>query len=116
MEWKMGYRDERLHGERILHDTAGALFTGEYLTVFPAGLGQYTTIYTNGRPDGVLVVLRGNGAISYTGSYNKGYPDCEFLYHDKDGRVYRKEYYVMVKFMRAVEEEPEAVSTPVTGS
>lgn len=114
VEWRKGYRDGRLHGERVLYDSTGTLFTGEYLTVFPAGLGQYKTICTNGRPHGVLVVLHGDGAIRYTGAYNKGYPDGEFLYYNKDGKVYRKEYYSMGKFLRAIENEPDAVSTPVT--
>ena len=112
VEWKKGYREGRLHGERILYDTIGALFTGEYLTVFPAGLGQYRTTCTNGRPHGVLVVLRGDGSVSYTGNYNKGYPDGEFLYNNTDGTVYRKEYYVMGKFLRSLEQETNTSPAP----
>lgn len=114
VEWRKGYRDGRLHGERVLYDSTGALFTGEYVTVFPAGLGQYKTICTNGRPHGVLVVFHGDGAISYTGAYNKGYPDGEFLYYNKEGKVYRKDYYAMGRFLRAIEEEPDAVTTPIS--
>jgi len=110
MEWTKPYRANKLYGERVLRDSTGALFNGEYLTVFPMGMGQYKTICTNGRPHGELIVLRGNGNVSYTGSYNKGYPDGEFLYYNKEGKVYRKEYYSMGKFQRS--DEPETGATP----
>ena len=105
VEWTKAYRNGRLHGERILRDSTGALFNGEYLTVFPAGMGQYKTICHNGRPHGELIVLRGDGTVSYTGKYDKGFPDGEFLYYDKDGKVYRKEYYSMGEFLRSTGEE-----------
>lgn len=112
IEWIKPYRNNRLHGERILRDSTGALFNGEYLTVFPIGLGQYRTTCTNGRPDGELIVLRGDGAVSYTGRYNKGFPDGEFLYYDKDGKVYRKEYYSMGKFLHSSENETKDGALP----
>ncbi|MBK9176503.1 MAG: hypothetical protein IPM46_09220 [Flavobacteriales bacterium] len=112
VEWTKAYRHGKLHGERILRDSTGALFNGEYLTVFPAGMGHYRTICTNGRPHGELIVLRGDGMASYTGSYNKGYPDGEFLYFNNEGKVYRREYYSMGKFLRSTEEETNATPTP----
>lgn len=112
IEWIKPYRNNRLHGERLLRDSTGALHNGEYVTIFPLGMGQYKTICTNGRPHGVLVVLRGDGAVSYTGAYNKGYPDGEFLYYDNGGKVYRKEYYSMGKFQRSDERETNGSPAP----
>jgi hypothetical protein len=50
--------------------------------------------------------------VSYTGSYNKGYPDGEFLYYNKEGKVYRKEYYSMGKCLHSTDEETNASPAP----
>lgn len=108
IEWSKAYRGNRLYGERVLRDSTGALFNGEYLTVFPLGMGQYKTICTNGRPHGELVVLRGDGTVAYTGRYNKGYPDGEFIYYDKSGKVYRTEFYAKGRCLRSSDDAPKA--------
>ncbi|MBL8011081.1 MAG: hypothetical protein JNJ64_10780 [Flavobacteriales bacterium] len=108
LEWTKPYRRNELYGERVLRDSTGALFNGEYLTVFPLGLGQYKTICTNGRPHGELVVLRGDGTVAYTGRYNKGYPDGEFTYYDKSGKVYRTEFYAKGKCIRSSDDTRKA--------
>ncbi|MBK6627717.1 MAG: hypothetical protein IPG35_09005 [Flavobacteriales bacterium] len=107
-EWSKAYRGNRLHGERVLRDSTGALFNGEYLTIFPWGMGQYKTICTNGRPHGELTVLRGDGTVAYTGRYNKGYPDGEFIYYDKAGKVHRTEFYAKGRCVRSSDDMPKA--------
>ena len=102
VEWTKGYRDGKLHGERILRDSTGALYNGEYLTVFRSG-ARYLSVCTNGRPHGKLTMLRPSGEVSYTGNYTNGFPDGEFLYFDNEGEVWRKEYYIMGKFERSTQ-------------
>jgi antitoxin component YwqK of YwqJK toxin-antitoxin module len=46
-------------------------------------------------------MLRNDGKVSYTGWYNDGRPDGEFLYYDRDGQVYRKAYFENGVFVRS---------------
>lgn len=103
IEWTGAYRIGTLFGERILRDSMGTLFNGEYTTVFPMGLGHFTISCSNGRPYGKLTVFRSNGEVGYTGRFVNGFPDGEFLYLDKEGKVWRKEYYVTGKFERSTQ-------------
>ena len=102
-EWTKAYREGHLFGERILRESTGALFNGEYTTVFPLGTGQYTTTCVNGRPYGKLTVFGPKGEVSYIGNYDKGFPEGEFVYYDKEGHITRKEYYKKGEFVNSVE-------------
>jgi antitoxin component YwqK of YwqJK toxin-antitoxin module len=93
IEWTKAYRKGALFGERILRDSSGALVNGDYTTVFPMSGGYYTTTCTNGRPHGKLTVFRANGEVGYTGNYNKGFPEGEFIYYDGKGDIVRREFY-----------------------
>lgn len=50
VEWTGGFRDGKMHGERILRDSTGTLYNGEYLTTFPMGMGRYRVACTPGPP------------------------------------------------------------------
>lgn len=93
VQWTLAYRKGTLFGERVLRDSTGALVNGEYTTFFPRRSGHYTTICTEGRPDGKLTVYRSTGEVMYTGGYKKGFPDGEFIYYDRKGDVVRRESY-----------------------
>lgn len=112
IEWTKSYREGKLHGERILRDSTGALFNGEYRTVFPLGRGHYTTICVNGRPQGKLVATLKSGKVAYTGNYRDGLPDGEFIFFGPEGNIWRKEFYEMGKFVRSTQAGREGRHTP----
>ncbi len=114
LEWTKAYREGQFYGERILRDSTGALFNGEYTTYFPKGGGQYTTTCINGRPHAPFTVLRPDGETGYTGNYNNGFPDGEFIFFDKAGAVYRKDHYVMGKFQRSTQHGSKGGTTPAS--
>lgn len=93
IKWTGAFRKGALFGERILRDSTGALVNGDYTTVFPMNGGYYTVTCTEGRPHGKLTVFRSNGEVGYTGSYDKGFPDGEFIYYDRKGDIIRREFY-----------------------
>lgn len=112
VEWTKSYRDGKLHGERVLRDSSGALFNGEYVTAFPLGRGHYTCMCINGRPQGKLVAILKSGQVAYTGSYRDGFPDGEFIFFSPDGSVWRKEYYQMGTFIRSTQRGNNGAHTP----
>ncbi|MBK6548817.1 MAG: toxin-antitoxin system YwqK family antitoxin [Flavobacteriales bacterium] len=111
VEWTKQYRDGKLFGERVLRDSTGALYNGDYLTEYQSG-ARYTTNCINGRPHGEWNMLRPNGEISYTGHYTNGFPDGEYIYFDNDGKIFRKEYYEMGKFIRSTQRGANGAATP----
>ena len=112
IEWTGGFREGEMHGERILRDSTGALYNGEYVTKFPMGMGQNTVTCTKGRPQGELIMLRNDGKVSYTGAYKDGRPDGEFLYYDRDGKVYRKAHFENGVFVRSTRRGNDGDHTP----
>lgn len=103
IEWIGGFREGEMHGERILRDSTGALYNGEYVTKFPMRMGRYTVTCAQGRPHGELTMLRDDGTVGYIGRYNDGRPDGEFLYYDRDGKVYRRAYFEKGVFVRSTQ-------------
>ena len=102
-EWTKGFRKGKFFGEHILRDSTGVLFNGEYTTVFQMGRGQYSTTCINGRPHREFTVLWNNGLQGYTGHYNMGYAEGEFVYYDKVGNVIYRDYYEKGKFVNGVQ-------------
>lgn len=105
IEWTKAYRNGKFFGERILRDSTGTLFNGDYTTVFPMGHGQYTVTCINGRPHGELKVLGRNDRLGYTGNYNNGLPDGEFVFYGRTGNVIYRDYYKNGKFVNGVQAE-----------
>lgn len=112
IEWTGGFRDGEMHGERILRDSTGALYDGEYLTTFPMGMGRYRVTCIQGRPQGELIMQRNDSTVSYTGWYTDGRPDGEFLYFDREGEVYRKAHFENGVFIRATRRGFDGSHTP----
>lgn len=112
IEWTGGFRDGEMHGERILRDSTGALYNGEYLTTFPMKMGQYRVTCIQGRPHGELIMQRNDNSVSYRGRYENGRPDGEFLYFDRAGEVYRKSYFENGVFLRATRRGGDGGHTP----
>ena len=112
VEWTKAYRDGKLHGERILRDSTGALVDGEYVTWYPMRRGQYTVACVNGRPHGKVTAHLADGRAAYTGNYSNGLPDGEWIFFDKEGKVWRKEYYIMGKFERSTQGGGKGGYTP----
>lgn len=112
VEWTGGFREGEMHGERILRDSTGALYNGEYLTTFPMKMGQYRVTCTQGRPHGKLIMQRHNGSVSYSGQYVNGSPDGEFLYFDRKGEVYRKAHFENGVFIHATRKGYDGGHTP----
>lgn len=112
IQWTGGYHEGEMHGERILRDSTGALYNGEYLTTFPMKMGQYRVTCTQGRPHGELIMQRNDGSVSYSGQYVNGRPDGEFLYFDRKGEVYRKSLFENGVFIRATRRGFDGARTP----
>ncbi|MBK9762716.1 MAG: hypothetical protein IPO87_04980 [Flavobacteriales bacterium] len=112
LEWSMGLKSGRLHGLRVLRDSTGAKFNGEYTTNFPLNRGYYTTSNINGRPHGKFSVMRSDSTMNYTGYFNKGYPDGEYIYYDKAGKVRYRDYYNKGKFVESIQGDGKSISEP----
>lgn len=93
IEWSGSFRNGTFFGERILRDSTGALYQGEYTTVFPLKSGHATVNCIDGRPHGAFTAFSSSGKVMYTGSYSKGFPDGEFIYYDRKGDITRREFY-----------------------
>lgn len=112
IEWTGAFRNGTFFGKRILRDSTGALFNGEYTTFYPMGRGHFTVICINGRPQGEIIVLGPNDKMTFSGNYTNGFPDGEFLFFDRAGTVWRKEYYIMGKFERSTQRGNKGGSSP----
>lgn len=112
VEWTGGYQEGEMHGERILRDSTGALYNGEYLTTFPMSMGQYRVMCIQGRPQGELIMQRKDGSVSYSGRLENGRPVGEFLYFDRKGEVYRKAHFENGVFIRATRKGFDGGHTP----
>ncbi len=99
--WIKGYKNGKLDGERIARDSSGTLMEGEHVfQIAPYSNVSMKVTCINGRPHGSFSAVHPNGKVSFTGRYEMGIPDGDYIYYNWNGQVDRVDEYRNGKFIR----------------